>query len=108
MHHTLGMIQNEGDEDRNSYWIEPDAINESIFNPTLLALPKTDIMCPSRSGMAVAKKLSAAVKGPATTKKYKKAPDAPRRFKSAFIFFSIEKHRQIRETLASDGEVEKV
>lgn len=40
--------------------------------------------------------------------KYKKAPDAPKRFKSAFIIFSAEKHREIKEDLASKGRAEKV
>ena len=40
--------------------------------------------------------------------KYKKAPDAPKRFKSAFIIFSAEKHKEIKEKLASQGRVEKV
>lgn len=30
--------------------------------------------------------------------KYKKAPQAPRRFKSAYMFFSTEKHKEIRRT----------
>ena len=29
--------------------------------------------------------------------KYKKAPQAPRRFKSAYMFFSTEKHKSIRQ-----------
>ena len=40
--------------------------------------------------------------------KYKKAPDAPKRFKSAFIIFSAEKHKEIKEKLAGEGRVEKV
>ena len=40
--------------------------------------------------------------------KYKKAPDAPKRFKSAFIIFSAEKHKEIKEKLAEQGRVEKV
>lgn len=40
--------------------------------------------------------------------KYKKAPGAPRRFKSAFIFFSTEKHKEIRQGLGLDGAKEKV
>jgi hypothetical protein len=28
--------------------------------------------------------------------KYKKSPQAPRRFKSAYMFFSTEKHKEIR------------
>jgi hypothetical protein len=40
--------------------------------------------------------------------KYKKAPDAPKRFKSAFIIFSAEKHRVIKESLAEEGRSEKV
>jgi len=39
--------------------------------------------------------------------KYKKAPGAPRRFKSAYMFFSTEKHRSIREELAAKGTTEK-
>ena len=40
--------------------------------------------------------------------KYKKAPDAPKRFKSAFIIFSAEKHKEIKEELAKQGKTEKV
>jgi len=40
--------------------------------------------------------------------KYKKAPQAPRRFKSSYMFFSTDKHRQIRKELAEKGENEKV
>jgi len=40
--------------------------------------------------------------------KYKKAPDAPKRFKSAFIIFSAEKHKEIKEDLAKQGRAEKV
>lgn len=42
------------------------------------------------------------------TTKFKKAPDAPRRFKSAFIFFSTNKHREIRENMKKNGKAEKV
>jgi hypothetical protein len=45
---------------------------------------------------------------PAKVKKLRKAPDAPRRFKSAFIFFSIEKHRQLRDILSLDHKKERV
>jgi hypothetical protein len=40
--------------------------------------------------------------------KYKKAPDAPKRFKSAFIIFSAEKHKEIKENYAKEGRIEKV
>jgi hypothetical protein len=40
--------------------------------------------------------------------KLKKAPDAPKRFKSAFIFFSTEKHKEIRSQLMAEGNTEKV
>mmetsp|Transcript_773 Transcript_773/g.1207 ORF Transcript_773/g.1207 Transcript_773/m.1207 type:complete len:443 (+) Transcript_773:125-1453(+) len=42
--------------------------------------------------------------------KHKKAPDAPKRFKSAFIMFSTLKHREIRAKLAeeSDREAKKL
>jgi hypothetical protein len=39
--------------------------------------------------------------------RFKKAPDAPKRFKSAFIIFSAEKHKQIKEALANEGRTEK-
>lgn len=42
-----------------------------------------------------------------TTAKYKKAPGAPRRFKSAFIFFSTQKHKEIRTGLGEKGSKEK-
>jgi len=40
--------------------------------------------------------------------KYKKARDAPKRNKSAFILFSSEKHRQINRKLKEEGKVEKI
>lgn len=40
--------------------------------------------------------------------KFKKAPDAPRRFKSSFMFFSTEKHKEIRKKLEAEGKKEKV
>jgi len=41
--------------------------------------------------------------------KYKKAPQAPRRFKSSYMFFSTEKHKAIRKELTEKGgETEKV
>jgi len=40
--------------------------------------------------------------------KYKKAPQAPKRFKSAFIFFSSAKHPEIRKQLGEKGGTEKV
>ena len=40
--------------------------------------------------------------------KFKKAPDAPKRFKSAFIIFSAEKHKEIKSDLSKEGRSEKV
>ena len=40
--------------------------------------------------------------------KYKKAPQAPRRFKSSYMFFSTKKHKEIRAELAEKGEGQKV
>ena len=60
---------------------------------------------------AVSKALNAANSAAASNKsgpKYKKAPDAPKRFKSAFIIYSAEKHREIKEDLISQGRTEKV
>jgi len=42
-----------------------------------------------------------------TATKYKKAPDAPKRFKSAFIIFSAERHKQIKKKLEDEGRPEK-
>lgn len=50
-------------------------------------------------------KAKKAGKGAAT--KYKKAPDAPKRFKSAFIIFSAEKHKEIKAGLLEDGKAVK-
>jgi hypothetical protein len=48
-------------------------------------------------------------KMPKTQVKYKKAPQAPRRFKSSYMFFSTEKHKQIRKELSEEeGELKKV
>jgi hypothetical protein len=61
---------------------------------------------------AASKALNAAHLATATNKsggpKYKKAPDAPKRFKSAFIIFSAEKHKAIKDDLLSQGRTEKV
>jgi len=40
--------------------------------------------------------------------KYKKAPEAPKRFKSAYMFFSTAKHQEIREQYAKSIASEKV
>lgn len=40
--------------------------------------------------------------------RFKKAPDAPKRFKSAFIIYSAEKHKKIKAELAAQGRKEKV
>jgi len=47
------------------------------------------------------------IKGPRSAAKYKKAPDAPKRFKSAFIIFSAEKHKEIKKKLEKEGRPEK-
>ena len=39
--------------------------------------------------------------------KYKKAPEAPRRFKSSYMFFSTKKHKEIRTELSEKGEGQK-
>jgi hypothetical protein len=40
--------------------------------------------------------------------KYGKAPQAPKRFKSAYMFFSTVKHPEIRARLGHNGAKEKV
>ena len=42
------------------------------------------------------------------TAKFKKAPQAPRRFKSAYMFFSTDQHKQIRDAMGKEGIAEKV
>lgn len=44
---------------------------------------------------------------PKKSRKFKKAPGAPKRFRSAFIFFSQQKHKEIQESLAREGSSEK-
>jgi hypothetical protein len=58
------------------------------------------------AGMPSSEQATAAAKG--VSPKYKKAPDAPKRFKSAFIIFSAEKHKEIKEDFAKQGRSEKV
>lgn len=41
---------------------------------------------------------------PLVETKMKKAPQAPRRFKSACMFFSTEKHKQIRSQMSARNE----
>lgn len=40
--------------------------------------------------------------------KFKKAPEAPKRFKPAFIFFSAEKHKEIRSQLGENSSAVRV
>mmetsp|Transcript_22536 Transcript_22536/g.31446 ORF Transcript_22536/g.31446 Transcript_22536/m.31446 type:complete len:396 (+) Transcript_22536:128-1315(+) len=56
------------------------------------------------------KPTAASIRKMKTGFKHKKAPDAPKRFKSAFIMFSTLKHREIRAKLAeeSDREAKKL
>jgi hypothetical protein len=54
----------------------------------------------STPALAVAKPPGASPKGAgAQVIRYKKAPQAPRRFKSAYMFFSTSKHKEIRPTV---------
>jgi hypothetical protein len=43
-----------------------------------------------------------------TIAQFRKAPDAPKRFKSAFILFSAEKHKEIRAQLGQKSNTERV
>lgn len=58
------------------------------------------------AGIAAASRAANLAKGGGP--KYKKAPDAPKRFKSAFIIFSAEKHKEIKDDLIQQGRTEKV
>ncbi|OEU15810.1 HMG-box, partial [Fragilariopsis cylindrus CCMP1102] len=40
--------------------------------------------------------------------RYKKAPQAPRRFKSSYMFFSTTKHKEIRAELTAKGQGQKL
>jgi hypothetical protein len=72
------------------------------INPDSMLMSTTGIAAASRSIAAAG--ISTAKGGP----KYKKAPDAPKRFKSAFIIFSAEKHKEIKDDLIKQGRTEKV
>jgi hypothetical protein len=89
-------------------WVDADdsVVDDSIFHSDLLITDVSKQTCAVAS--PVPRKKSRTTKVAEVTQKYKKAPDAPRRFKSAFIFFSIEKHREIRESLQNAGYKEKV
>ena len=73
-----------------------------VVNPTDIP---TDVV-----GLGIISSASAVSKALASAAppKYKKAPDAPKRFKSAFIIFSAEKHKEIKENFATQGRTEKV
>jgi hypothetical protein len=77
--------------------------SEASPSPTSEVLVKDSLTI--ESGNEVNKKPSSGTK---TLAKFRKAPQAPRRFKSAFIFFSTEKHKEIRAQLFETGVAEKV
>ncbi|KAL3910760.1 MAG: hypothetical protein SGILL_007566, partial [Bacillariaceae sp.] len=58
-------------------------------------------------GSSVDDGLSTKPKTKKPARKYKKAPGAPKRFRSAFILFSQYKHKAIQESLASEGTSQK-
>lgn len=74
-----------------------------MLNPPTLQVPLV-APPPPPSLAAVA---SGSSKSPAIPK-FKKAPDAPKRFKSAFIIYSAEKHKEIKEEFSRQGRSEKV
>jgi hypothetical protein len=63
--------------------------------------------CPRDTPRDPSSSPSSSSTSPRTNKKIKKKkhPDAPRRFKSAFIFFSTEKHQEIRNSITKASEV---
>jgi hypothetical protein len=75
---------------------------QSIVSSALL------LRAPSHSHPLPLPAAPAAKKGKKLSTKYKKAPDAPKRFKSAFIIFSAEKHKMIKKDLLEQGKNEKV
>ena len=62
----------------------------------------------ARTTTATAKLPLKRKKGPTRIPRYKKAPGAPKRFKSAFIFFSTWKHKEIRKQLGKGNATESV
>lgn len=69
----------------------------------------TEVSSEMSGGDHVAKqKSSDGTAGKRSKKKFKKAPDAPKRFKSSFMFFSIQKHKEIRDKLAREGKSDQV
>jgi hypothetical protein len=91
---------NNGNEDVKDFGDDDFDIFPFPWNSSLL--PSSDL---PKSGIH---KKQNATKLASKSKKLRKAPDAPRRFKSAFIFFSIEKHRQLRDMLSLDNKKERV
>jgi hypothetical protein len=80
-------------------YMAPDSTMTTPGLPdAILPLPTTasaGLLPPSKAGLTA-------------PQKYRKAPDAPKRFKSAFIFYSAAKHREIKASKAHEGKVEKV
>lgn len=81
-----------------------------------LPFPPGGMMIPGAAGIvrvpppaaAAARGRGAGAQGSGAPARYKKAPDAPKRFKSAFIIFSAEKHKEIKEAHLKVGRTEKV
>mmetsp|Transcript_11598 Transcript_11598/g.20837 ORF Transcript_11598/g.20837 Transcript_11598/m.20837 type:complete len:509 (-) Transcript_11598:228-1754(-) len=62
---------------------------------------------PASTAAAAAPTASASSKPAKIPRKFKKAPGAPKRFRSAFILFSQFRHKEIQEELALKGDSEK-
>jgi hypothetical protein len=75
--------------------LDPSSTSNDFLVPNVAAFPQALInkIDPSRKK---------------TAPKYEKAPEAPKRFKSAFILFSAEKHKQIRAQLGDRAQKERV
>ncbi|KAL7561874.1 hypothetical protein ACA910_014249 [Epithemia clementina (nom. ined.)] len=81
--------------------------NDLSFPPSLLSVAHAEQQAQQeRQIMDVTARMQPPSKTSAAPK-YKKAPDAPKRFKSAFIIFSAEKHREIKDDLTKQGRSEK-
>lgn len=95
----------------------PNAAAAAAMMMPFAAMGMPGMMPPSASAPAPAAAAAAppAPRGGGRRKKndanaparFKKAPDAPRRFKSAFIIFSAQKHKEIKESHAEKGITEK-
>ena len=103
-------------EQRELQFISQLQVGPALADPNEKTQPTAvhDAVLPARhiahevSGCSSKSKESTEKKAAETNVKVQKAPGAPKRFKTAFIFYSTWKHREIRKQLERNGITEKV